>query len=434
MKPILFLPPGLALLASGIWLGLQHQSLSKVESQNSTLRERIEVARHAGPAAQAQKGFIAGKNGKQGAKKIDWKELAMKQKDMERGNSIPDMRAMIELQKALLSMSAEELVANLDEIAALDIPEDAKAGLLGTLIGMLAEKDPKLVLEKFGDRMGDERSGMSWQLTHAFQRWAEKDSAGALAWLDAQIAAGKMESKSLSGDNDVRQRLEGSVITSLIASDPGAAAERLARVPEGQRAAIFQGGIFFNMKPGSEKAVADLIRSQIPEAQRDSTLANSSSMLVHQGGYERVGKFLTDVGASASEREAIVAQAVQSKAGHGRDGGKLETSIEEARAWAMQQAPGAADRITGQTLGNAPDFAQASALALKYHEQTGNDDVLVAFLQGGGGYRNAEAASKLVDKISDPAKREELRKKFSAMEAAAPTEVVPEVLEAPEEE
>lgn len=429
MKPLHFVPPALALAVSGAWLGLQHQSLSNVESQNSTLRQRIDAARSTGSSGDSQKTAAAGKNGKQGAKKIDWKDIAMKQKGMDRGDSIPDMRAMIELQRALLSMSAEELAAQLDEIAALDIPEDAKAMLQGTLIGVLADKDPKLAIERFGDRLGDDRNGMSWQISHAFQKWAEKDSAGALAWFDAQIAAGKLESKSLNGQNDIRQRLEGAVITSLVGSDPAAAAERLSRIPEGQRAAIFQNGMFFNTKPGSEKAVADLIRSQVPEAQRNETIARSASMLVHQGGYERVGKYLSDIGASAAEREAIVSQAVQSKANTFTNGEKpdLGKTIEEARAWAIQQSPDAADKITGKALASAQDFAQASALALKYQEQTGKDDVIIGFLEGGAAYRNSEAALKLVDKISDPAKQEELRKQLSAMIPAAPTQVVPEV-------
>jgi hypothetical protein len=419
MKPILLLPPGLAILATGVWLGLQHQSLSNVETQNTTLRQRIEAARLAGPGDDDQKTAGAGKNGKQGAKKINWKELALKQKDMNRGDSIPDMRAMMELQRTLFGLSTEELAAHLDEISALEIPDDAKAGLQGIIIGILAERDPKLVMERFGDQLGDDRSSLSWQISHAFQQWAQKDSASALAWLDGQIAAGKLESKSLNGTNDLRQRLEGAVITSLLSSDPAAAAERLSRIPEGQRAAIFQAGLFFSMKPGSEKAAADLIRSHVPEEQRTSTIASSASMLIHQGGYERVTKFMNDIGASPAERAAIVGQSMQGKIGQDRDKAKFEGAVEEARTWAIQQAPEAADRLTGEALGRGYyDFAQSSALVLKYQEQTGSDEVLIAFLEQGGTYnQNPKGALELVEKISDPAKREELRKKLSQAQA-----------------
>ncbi len=413
MKPLHLVPPALALLAAGIWLGLQHQSLSNVENRNTTLRERIDAARRAGPGDEGKGGTAGGKNGKQaGPKKIDWKDLATRQRAMNRGESAPDMRAMVQMQQALLAMDAAELIAQLDEIEGLDIPADAKTGLQSMLIGMLAEKDPKAAMDRFGDKLDDDRQGMSWQVANAFQQWSQKDPTAALAWLDARIAAGKLENKSLSGMNDIRQRLESSAIGALVATNPAAAAERLSRIPEDQRAAVFQNGMFFAMKPGSEKAVADLIRSQVPEAERNTTLAQSTSMLVHQGGYERVGKFLSDIDASAGEREQIVAQAVMGKMNSSRDGGKLEGAVEEGRAWALQQAPDAANRITGQMLGQTPDFAKASELALKYQEETGSDEVLISFLENSN-YRSSAPSPALLDKISDPVKREELRKRLT---------------------
>ena len=414
MKPIVLLPPALAIAAAAIWLGTQHRSLSAVEDSNTTLRQRIEDARHAEASGETSKTAAAnkGKNGKAAAKKIDWKDLASKQKSMQGGDSMPDMRAMIELQKTLMDMSAEDLAIHLDEIAALDIPDDAKMGLQGMLIGLLAQKNPELVMERFGDRLNDERGGFSWQISNAFQQWASKDSTAAIAWLDAQVASGKLDSKSLDGKSGTRLRLEGGVITSLLQSDPAAAAKRLAGIPENQRAEIFQSGMFFNTKPGSEKAVADLIRSSVPEDQRTSTLANSSSMLIHQGGYDKVAEYLTKIDASPAEREAIVAQSLRGKIQNSRDTAKVEAAVEEGRAWALKQAPEAADRITGKTLGDLPNFKQASELALKYQQQTGNDDVLISFIQNSRN-RHPNEANDLVSKISDPQKREELIKQLS---------------------
>ncbi|WP_367870779.1 hypothetical protein [Luteolibacter sp. Populi] len=414
MKPIVLLPPALAIAAAAIWLGTQHRSLSAVEDSNTTLRQRIQEARHAEASGESSKTAAAnkGKNGKTTAKKIDWKDLASKQKAMQGGNNMPDMRAMIELQKTLMDLSAEDLATHLDEIAALDIPDDAKRGLEGMIIGLLAQKNPELVMERFGDRLNDERGGFSWQISQAFQQWASKDSTAATAWLDAQVASGKLDSKSLDGKSDARLRLEGGVIASLLESDPAAAAKRLAGIPENQRSQIFQGGMFFNTKPGSEKAVADLIRSSVPENQRNSTLANSASMLIHQGGYDKVGEYLTKIEASPAEREAIVAQSLQSKVQNSRDSAKMEAAVEEGRAWALKQSPEAADRITGKALGDIPDFKKGAELALKYQEQTGNDDVLIAFIESGRN-RHPNEANDLVAKISDPQKREELNKRLT---------------------
>ena len=415
MKPTVLLPPALALAAAAIWLGTQHRSLSAVEDQNTRLREQIASVRSTSGDAATAKTTGHGKNGSKpaAAKKINWKELAAKQKDMERGQSIQDMRAMIELQKNLLGMSTEELVAQLDEIEALDITPEAKAGLQGMLIGMLAQKDPKMALDRFADRMEDDRSGsMSWQVAQAFQQWSNKEPEAALAWLDAQLAAGKFEGKSLDGRNDVRLRLEGAVLANLIATNPSAAIERLAKIPESQRAQIFQGGMMFNVKPGSEKAMADLIRSQLPEKDQATTLGQSASMLVQQGGYDRVTQYLKDIDASPAEREAIASQSVQMKLRNSQDLAKLAPALEEGRTWAEAQAPGSGDRVIGKALGSMPNFKQASEMALSMHEKSGNDEVLIAFIEGPNAYGHQEAILPMIDKISDPAKREELRERF----------------------
>ncbi|WP_035609508.1 hypothetical protein [Haloferula sp. BvORR071] len=426
MKPTILLPPALALAAAAIWLGMQHRSLSAVQDQNTTLREQIASVRSGGADAATAKPAGSGKNNSKpaAAKKINWKELAAKQKQMERGESIPDMRAMIEIQKTLLGLSTEELIAQLDEIDGLDISAEAKAGLQGMLIGMLAQKDPKLVLDRFADRMNDERNGtLSWQIANAFQQWATKDSAAAVAWLDAQLAAGKFESKSLDGRSDIRQRLEGSVIASLIATNPAAAIERLAKIPEEQRVQIFQSGLMFNMKPGSEKAIADLVRSQLPENERASVLAQSGSMLVHQGGYDRVAQYLKDIDATSAEREAIVSQSVQSKVRNSMmDAAKLVPALEEGRVWAEAQAPGSGDRTVGNALGSMHNFKQASEIALSLYEKSNSDAILVAFLEGPYAYGHQDISLPILEKISDPAKREELRKRISPQPTRATEE------------
>jgi len=424
MKPIVLVPPAAALVVAAIWLGSQRRAMSVLEDESVILRQQIEAARHADPSGDDGYASIR-KTGtaKTGGKKLDWKEIAKKQQGAQRGDNIQEMRTMVEMQKVLLAMSSEELSAQMDEIAALDITDELKQQLQGMLVGVLAAKDPQLVLDRFADQLGSERGGMTWQLSNAFRQWATKDTAAAAAWMDRQIAAGKFESKSLDGKSQSRMQFEGALVLHLLADNPQAAAARIAALPVDQRREALGNGIFFNLKPGTEKAAADLIRTQIPEGERVSTLASSAGNLIHQGGFERVGKFISAIDADPKEREAIVAQAFQIKMGNSRDSAKAPAAIEEGRAWTAEQAPEAVDRITGQALGSMNNFQQASDLALKYHEESGNDEVLVAFLNGGAVYRNAPAALLLVDKIADEQKREEIRKKLQSHEGGmlAPT-------------
>ena len=413
MKPVEFIPPVVALAAAALWLGSQSRSISSLVEENTVLRERLEAARH--PAASGEEaadslGYSRTANGK--AKKIEWKQLALR--IAETRGDVADMRANIEVQRLLMELSPEELLAALDEIATMDLTDEAKRHLEITLFGALSEKDPALAVQRSSDRLTQE--GVSWQISNAFRTWAMKDPTAAAAWMDKQIADGKFESKTLDGKSEVRMRFEAGLVGALLESDPGAAAARVGSLPENERSSIFTQGMSFRVKVGNEKAIADLIRTTVPEGERTSTLANTGGQLVHQGGYERVGNFLTSIGASKDEREAIVSRALQNKMSRlPQVPEKRVENFEESRAWAAKEAPEALNRLTGEALGNMAarsKYDDAAKLAVKYHEESGNDDVMIAFLSSHGSAMNPDSALGLVDKISDEAKRAEIKKQI----------------------
>lgn len=411
MKPLHLLPPALALAIAALWLGSQQRSISALEEKSGSLRKRIEAARQ----EAAGEGRTVGENGtsRKTAKGIDWKKIAEKQSAAQSGNDVQSMRAMMETQRVLLEMSTDQLLVQLDEIDALDIPTELKLKLQGMIIGVLAQKDPRLVLERFSDQIGKAQGGISWQLGSAFQQWASKDPAAAVAWMDARIAEGKFASTALDGKNDQRLQFERGLMGALLSTDPEAAAKRIAELPPEQGAEVLRSGFIFGVKPGNEMALANLIRQQMPEGQRTKVLAEALGQLVHQGGYERVDKFFGEIAPSQEEKDAVVTNAFQNKLRNTRDKAKLAATVEESRAWAMKHSPEATDRITGQALGGMHDFAAAAELAVKYHEQAGNDEVLIAFLGSDITRFHAEAATALLDKIADEQKREELRKKLA---------------------
>ncbi|HEY1122031.1 MAG TPA: hypothetical protein VGE67_10540, partial [Haloferula sp.] len=340
MKPLHFLPPAAALVASGLWLGLQQQSISSLEKETVLLRQHVDAAKQ---ASSDDHSSLAGAraNGKKAndPQAIDWKDLANTMAKAERGG-MPDMRAMMKLQTKLMSLSGAELTAALDEIAALELSNDARNSLENMLINLLAEKDPKLVLDRYLGKMTDNRNGFSgWQIANAFQKWTGKDSAAAVAWLDSQIAAGKFDSKSLDGKSQSRLQFEGAAISSLLSSDPDAAGKRIAALPEDQRRELFEQGMFINFKPGTEKNLAALIREQVPEKEQAKALANSTGMLVHQGGYEKVGKFLDEIEASPEERKEIVKKATSNKLEQlSRQGNVDRGAVDEMRTWIAQES------------------------------------------------------------------------------------------------
>jgi hypothetical protein len=413
MKPSLLLPPATALIAGFLWLGYQRHALATLESEASVLHGYIDSARQT-DASGAESGpadSFDGHKPKPSAKKPDWKKLLEMQKS--RNGEVQDMRLMMETQKSLLNMSADELMAQLDEIDAMQIPDGDKAQLQGMLLGMLTEKDPKLAMDRFAKLIGNDR--ITWQINSAFQQWAGKDPAAAAQWMDQQIAAGQFESKTLDGKSQARIQFEGSLFISLLEKDPTQANARLLDLPADDRADIFN-NMAYRLKPGTEKAVADSVRATVPADQRPVALTNIANQLSRQG-LDRVDQYLTDINATPEEKQAIVEGSFASRVSP-RDRSSIDpASLDEARAWAQKQEPDSVARITADALGNASyqgNFDNNAKLALKYVQETGSDEVLVDFLKSGGAQQHPAEALTLVDRITDPAQREDLRKILTA--------------------
>jgi len=424
MKPLHFLPPAVALVAAGLWLELQQRSISTLEKETVLLRQHVEAARHAATADDSSLA-AARANGKKASDPdaIDWKSLADTMAKAERGGGMPDIRAMMKLQTKLMSLGGADQAAALDEIAALDLSNDARRSLEGMLINLLAQKDPKLVLDRYLDRL-DDRNGMgSWQLANAFQQWTAKDGTAAAAWLDEQIAAGKFDSKSLDGKSQSRQQFEAAVIASMMATDIDAAGKRIAAIPEEQRLEIFQGGLFMNMKPGNEKKLAALIRGNLPEEQRGQAFSNITGMMIHQGGYEKVGKFLDEIEATPGERRDIVKMAAVNKIQQlSHDGSVEREKIDEMRTWVAQTSPDSVDTVTGESLGTLwgpqSKWEDSVKIISDLHAEKPSDDLLVSFLSGHLATQNREGALELAAKISDETKRAEVTTRLESAKPA----------------
>jgi hypothetical protein len=413
MKPVLLLPPLAALAVAGIWLGSQRKSISAVESETLLLRQHVAAAK-APPSPDKDRSLAAVRARARQAKDpaaIDWKELAAR---ISAGHgTMPDMRAMMELQRKIMAMSAAEINAALEEIAALDLDKQSRAELEQMLIGLLAQKEPQLVLERYFDKLDDPSGTMRWQLAHAFQQWLGKEPAAAAAWFDARIAEGKFESKSLDGKSQGRLQFEAALVSSLLSSDPAAAGQRIALLPADQRSDLFQQGMFMNLKPGSEKDFAALIREHVSESERGAALASATGMMVLEGGYEKVGEYLDSIEATPAERKAVASQTASSKLQSLAHQGTLDrAAIHEMRGWLSKQSPDDVDTITGETLGNIWNqnvkWEDNAKMIGELHADGASDELLISFLSGYQTSLHKQAAVNMALEIEDEAKREKV--------------------------
>ena len=205
----------------------------------------------------------------------------------------------------------------------------------------------------------------------------------------------------------------------LIGADPAAATARLTALPEDQRAGVLTGSAeAMKRKAGDipEKDLttfAALVRATLPAGQQTAVITRPVGSLAMQRGYEKIDRYLETVSASPAERASSVAAAAGVKFRFLADGSRL--SVEEMdrfRAWAASQSPDRVDAImasslTGLCSNGSSTAPKARDLAIHYHAQTGNDQILVHFVRGAAGGFGKEKLLSMAELIKDP----EIRKR-----------------------
>lgn len=417
MKASHIIPPAAALLVVVTWNLSRWQAVASEEKETTILREKVQSARIV--AEPSSTGGKAGKSSLSGDKGStpsgDWKRISEQLLAMQNSDGVSDLREALAIHQKISEMSRDEIIAALDEISGLNLKADALALLEETLVGPLVEADPEYALKAFADRITKEDDSISWQLSSALEFWAQKDAKAASAWMDQQIAAGLFESKTLDGRSQARVEFEASLAGVLLTANPADAERRIAALPEDQRREALEQIVFTELSPTGQAAYAALVRQLVPQDERAGSFAHVISQLVPEGGYEKVGAFLDQIQATPEERAVSATEAANSRIGEiANDRVITRSDVDAMRAWLDRQAPGKADHATGQALADAAQeggpfgFEDASKLALEYHGSTGNDEVLVAFLESYAARSNIEEALPLAENIKDEQLREQV--------------------------
>lgn len=395
MKVPVLLPPLLALALSAWWIGGRSVVLTQLESYTEILRKRIAEVRNDGHAevdCQHEGGTPA------------WTKLsaqALRANQTSVGFS--------KLRATLAKLSTDELLAGLEKTSASTSFGDGV--LKELLIEALIKKDPKLALDRLiGESDDSGRNVINRQLASAMRKFAEKDPAGANAWFDQAVADGVFKVKRLDGLNAAREELEGALVTSLLSSDPIAAAERLKAMPEDSRAAKLND--YANRPIGKDQQVAfaTMARELSPKS-ATSLIANQANQLAGEGGLAAVSEFLTRIEATSAERaRAAESAAARHLAEQARQAAIKPDDIDVMRRWVATEAPGSDDRATGSALNRLAwkDFPTAAELVMRYHERCEGDEIVKSFLNGfteSDVERHRDEIRAVVEKIRDEALR-----------------------------
>ncbi len=423
MKATLWIVPVLLAAGIGIWLMNSGREASGLKTEVEEIREQVGGGKTGGSAmesggAASETGAGSGAKGNvvTSGNRLNWRALSGLLKEAMEGGDSPHLQQAFEsLQARLESMNQAELYASLDEIGALGLSAEERSALESLVVENLMSKDPQGVLSRFDDRIGNDDDDVGWILSEAWGYVAKSDPAAAVRWMDEKIKEGKFASKSLDGYSEARVEYESVLMSHLLGKLNMQAVERIRALPEDDRLVVLEQMDLTALEPEAQAAYADIVRSLVPEGDREGAFGYVASELVYEGGYEAVQAFLDTVKATSEERLEAAQEAASGKLLAIVEEGKLAASdIDAMRSWVQAQSPDQVDRITGEAIGEAYDqegnlgFEDAKKLVLDFHTKTGSDDLLIGFLNSFAAQENPEEAKKLVELIKDPAKKQQL--------------------------
>ena len=420
VKPSHLLFPVAALLLVGAWIGIQRRALATLETESRRLGP------HASPAVKpslAEELFPELQQAR--AKRTikfgglpEWQVLA--ELANGRWNGRPDARGLAEFaefEKLVKAMGKEELIAKIEEILALDLEEGTRWHLIDEFLRPLFDQDPELALRRLFGKLGKgDRS-----LSGAWMDWSKKDIGAATAWFDEQIAAGTVDPKRLDGSDGCRAAFEGQLVRRLLACDPAAATRRVENLHPDLRDNVIEQCVPKADAP-TQKAWADLVRSQLPEKDSLETIASYVPPWVENGDFSKVMAYMEKIAATPLERSACVKHTIDNWTRQTSFTGEVTIEgIESLRTWADGQEPGLSKNLTRDAIGDMLGNNQQSAMTLEsvesivahYQAMEGGDEILAQALEHSmnGNYKK-DYLSALAARIPDEERRAKILKKL----------------------
>lgn len=414
MKATPFLPPVAALVVAGIWIVPKRQVIaSHPMSQATQFGLAMGFPRQNVGASGGKEVARTGTEVKAG---IDWVSVAARSmEDASSGRTRNVMRVdELLLIHQLDAMSGEELLGELERIDASDVAEGEKASLRSMLYLAIVRRDPLFALTHLEDRLGKVR-GIEFDLAVALNSLIKDDPAAAAAWLDRQVAEGRLESKRLDGKSQSRSWLEGGLVQGYMKTDMAAAAARLEAISPKDRIDVLWS--MLNLREDDFVPHATLVRDHLSAKEAISVIANRSWMEVTNGGYAKVDAYLEKIDASPEERLAAGKQAVIGRVSNLALNRKVTLQdMEAAWKWLSDSKAENATRTLGDALAAAAgfsaktDFSEAGELAVQITSVAGDDGALEALLRSKSAIENKDEARQLAMQLPDEERREEILK------------------------
>lgn len=395
--------PAAAVLAGGIWLAMQFDTIAELEANQA----QSPPARVADPLPRSGEGRANPIPTALDAQPVDWAEVARQLKASRRWEPV-NPQARLELR--FTEMDLARLEAALDEIAAAGLSEEDQELLERRICEELGgpKGGPWKVMERF---IGSFNKGSwKWTLGPYFHRWIEQHPDAAIDWLAKHV--------------DRMDRLEFGFLDAslhpLLATSPETAGRLLEAIPPERRLESMRSLENDEFTAAQQIAWAEMVRRHLPEKDRLKAIGWPIGNWSDGDGapmeLPEVSSYLERIGANRAEREACILQAAEERIHRVADdpGEGLLDSASDFRAWVKGLEPDLVDPATGVLFSGRMGISEeAVELLSSYHAKSGNDELLIPFLKlTDAGSDQAPVARRLAARLGDQALKREYQEKF----------------------
>lgn len=412
MKASSLVPPVLALVAAGFWIVPKREAVAAVEKKFISLERevghamsgmRVDRDRGANPRRKTG-GGISGK------RQIDWEAIAIA--DAEEANS-GKTRSFVGIERMMFDhrlkrMTGEELMEELKRIGELPLSEEAKDKLRNQLCYILAKRDPAFALNHLEQWLGDGK-----RVGFALKSYAATNPDEAVAWLDRQIAEGRLEVKRLDGRNWDRDRFEGALIQAGLVGYPEKIAARLRTMNEKDRMVVLA-AMPPRLPNEQQVAYAKLVRDVIDEPEKQARIIARLGLVLNED-FGWVDAYLKRIDATEQEMAETHTYAARYSLMNTANNRKLtEVELGKSWKWIGERMPSERGHLVGQALGEAwsesgpTGFEDVAKLVVQFNGLGEDDEVLVAFLKSRWTVTKKAKAREMAALISDEGVRAEV--------------------------
>jgi hypothetical protein len=409
LKRFHYLLPILALLAGIAWSAHRSKELHSAEESLTTLRAQIDRQKTTA-TAESERDLYWFTDNQGNPRPPDWAMIAK-----ETARRLGEQHLGLFDEFALLS--EDELIAGLDAVQSLEIPQNVREALRGSLLTFLLQKNPHEALMRC-DLFDSRLSAIPGM---ALQAWLEKDPIAALTWYDDANQKGLLAGKGIR-PSSLAAHMEGMVLNHLFQNDPAEALDRIRDLPGPDFEQVLRSVHISALSDAQRKETASLIRGKYDEEKSARIIADLARHEIQLGTsdkedpYAKVDRFLDTIGATPLEIKNIVKRAPDSSLRLAPDLKPLEI-VEEMRNWAANRSPGVENEVTGRFLRRVEslqlvNFDEAADQALHYYESSGSEDLLFHFIVSDT--RPLSPAQKdrvieLASKVTDESRRQQLQ-------------------------